>query len=267
MKLKDNHSTSLRIELQKEFVRRRKVNASYSMRAYAKALEIDQSFLSKLMNGQRQISLAIAEKIVPKLKIKAATSPLFFYPFYPMENIQYQQMAEDEISVLSEWAHFAILELIKTKDFKMDVKWISDRLGLHTQEVQDSLERLVRMKFIKIEKSKVTLLKPNNNWTNNVATSIARQELQLSLLKKAQGAVESVEFSKRENVSLTVSIRKDRLPEFKEKLNKLRDELDSYFQPTTDEGKYDEVYQLTMAFFPLTAELKKTNENKSKKEK
>ncbi|MES2769301.1 MAG: TIGR02147 family protein [Bdellovibrionota bacterium] len=257
MKLTTNQTTNLRIELQKEFVRRRKVNANYSMRAYAKALDINQSFLSKIMNGQRSISPAIAERIVPKLKIKATAAPLFLYPYLTMDSVQYSQMAEDEVSLLSEWSHFAILELIKTKNFKSDLKWMASRLGLHNKEVQDSLERLARMKFIAIENGGITLLKPNNNWTNNVATSIARQELQKELLKKAHNAVESVEFSKRENVSLTVSITKDRLPEFKERINKLRDELDAYFQPSSDQEKFDEVYQLTIAFFPLTQELKK----------
>ncbi len=257
MRLTKNQIINLRAELQREFVKRRKSNRSYSLRAYAKYLDVDQSLLSKLMNGQRTISTTIAEKITPKLKIKPSEAAGFFYPFNTSESIQYQQMADDQVSVLAEWSHFAILELIKTKNFKMDIKWISDRLDLHPTEIQESIERLLRMGYLKIEKNKVVLLKPNNNWTNTAATTVARQELQKSLLAKAQVAVEDVEFQKRDHGSLTVAVRKDRVLEFKEKLQKIRDELDAYFQPSADDGKYDEVYQLTVSFFPLTKETKK----------
>lgn len=90
----DLFPADLRAELQREFVKRRKSNRSYSLPAYAKYLDVDQCLLSKLMNGQRTISTTIAEKITPKLKIKPSEAAGFFYPFNTSESIQYQYLFE-----------------------------------------------------------------------------------------------------------------------------------------------------------------------------
>jgi hypothetical protein len=48
-----------------------------------------------------------------------------------------------------------------------------------------------------------------------------------------------------------VAINPKRLPEFKEKLKQVRMELAEFFQPDGEQN-LDEVYQLTLSFFPLT---------------
>lgn len=257
----------LRTELRKEFVRRCKQNPAYSMRAFAKFLAVDQSLLSKLMSGKRSISAALIEKISPKLNIKPSQMTQLLQDRHSPEAIQYQQMADDEVSVLAEWIHFTLLELIKTKGFKAETKWIADRLNVHTQEVEDAVERLKRMGFIAVEAKAFKLLKPNNNWSNNASTTVARQELQRSILKQSQQALESVDFSLRDHGSLTVAVRIDRLMEFKEKLKQVRAELDAFFQPLADEADFDEVYQLSLSFFPITKELKNKNEENSDENK
>ncbi len=244
----------LRTELRKEFVRRCKSNSAYSLRAFAKFLSVDQSLLSKVMSGQRSISESVGEKIASKLKIR----PSRLLQSYEA-NLTYHQLIDDEVSLLADWSHFAILELAKTKNFKLDYKWMADRLSLHTKEVEDALERLVRMGFVAIENKSLILLKPNNCWTQNVSTTVARQELQRTLLKKASDAISAVEFSQREHTSLTVAVRKDRMFEFKEKLLQVRNELDAFFQPAEDEASFDDVYQLTISFFPITKDNKQEN--------
>lgn len=245
-------------ELRKEFVRRSKLNAAYSMRAYAQFLGVDQSLLSKVMNGKRQLSQSLIEKISPKLKIKPSQISKIIQSHFSEESLNYQTLADDEVSLLAEWSHFAILELIKTRNFQFDYDWMARRLKIHKEEVRDAVARLVRMGFVAIERetnkaeNRIKLLKPNNHWNNTTSTTVARQELQRAILKQSQEALEVVDFSLREHGSLTVAIRKDRLPEFKEKLKKVRDELDAFFQPVADESQFDEVYQLSLSFFPIT---------------
>ena len=55
----------------------------------------------------------------------------------------------------------------------------------------------------------------------------------------------------RPYLALTIAIDKERLPEFKEKLKAIRYELADFFQPEGN-SNLNEVYQLTMALFPLT---------------
>jgi uncharacterized protein (TIGR02147 family) len=237
----------LRNELRREFLRRCKTNESYSMRAFAGYLDIDQSLLSKIISGRRSIGARLAEQLALRLNVKTTPSP------------DYIQLLDDQVSVLSEWTHFAILELAKTKGFKLDKKWMATRLGVKPTQIEDALERLVRMKMISIQHDKLKLLKANNAWNNNASTTFARKELQRSLLELSQKTLENTPFEEREHGSLTVAVRKSRMPEFKEKLKQVRDELDAFFQPAEDAEHFDEVYQLTLSLFPVTKKTKATN--------
>ena len=53
--------------LKEEFDRRLETNPQYSMRSFAKWLDIDSSFLSKVFSRQKVLSLNFADQIINKL--------------------------------------------------------------------------------------------------------------------------------------------------------------------------------------------------------
>jgi transcriptional regulator with XRE-family HTH domain len=55
--------------LQDEFARRRARNAGYSLRAFARALEIDHSTRSQMMRGQRAVSVRTLEQFARRLGV------------------------------------------------------------------------------------------------------------------------------------------------------------------------------------------------------
>lgn len=281
--VKNNQISTIHVELQKEFIRRRKANPSYSLRAYAQFLEVDQSLLSKIMNKRRSLSDSLIEKLSAKLRLHqkmmnlttaldptsapnattAASWPSGAIP--PPEHLKnYLLLLEDEMNLLENWLHFAVLELIKTKDFTLDLPWMAQRLGVHKKEIEEVLQRLERRHFIEIKGNYIHLLKPNNSWIESIATNEARRELQRNLLNKAKESLDQTSFDDREHTSLTVAIQHHQLPEFKRIMNKFCLNVDAYAQPKSKEEKPDEVYQLTVSFFPLT-KIKK--ERRSKEEK
>ena len=240
----------IRIAIQREFIDRSRKNPAYSLRAFAKYLEIDQSFLSKLLKGQRAITLDLARNIGPKLGLKPKqVDDLFLNGAAALPG--FLSLSEDEFELLSGWHHFAIIELSKTNEFESDPNQIAKRLGIHVEEVREAIERLERLGFIKVEEDEFKVLSPNTSWTNTQKTSDARKRFQRTLIEKSLDAIDHVPFDLRENGSVTIAINKDRLPEFKEKLKEMRKELSNYFQ-TNGEKNLDEVYQLTVSFFPIT---------------
>lgn len=255
-----NNLEQIRVAIQREFIDRCRKNPSYSLRAFAKYLDINQSFLSKLLKGQRAITADFAASVGPKLGLKPAqVKALFSSGTASMPG--FLSLSDDEFELLSEWHHFAIIEISKTEGFENDPHKIGQRLGIHVQEVRDAVERLERLHFIQIKEGKLKVLSPNTTWTNTTKTSEARKKFQKALLQKSLEAIDNVPFDYRENGSVTVAINKKRLPEFKEKLKEMRKELATFFQ-ADDEKKLDEVYQLTVSFFPLTQ-----FENKHKEKK
>jgi uncharacterized protein (TIGR02147 family) len=261
--LKTRIAGIVQVELRKEFIRRRKINPNYSLRAYANFLDIDQSLLSKVMNGRRSLSDSLIEKLQAKLHIRNIIDSQTFItddrqttsakPLRNTELSNYISLLEDEVSLLENWIHFAILELLKTKDFNPDSKWIALRFGVHKKEVEDALARLARCGFIKVNTDySIKLLKPNITWIESLASTEARREMQRQLLRKSLEALDEISFRDREHTSLTVAISRERLPDFKKRLNEVCLELDTYLQPLPNQEKGDEVYQITLSLFPLT---------------
>ena len=245
-----NELDYIRVSLQREFLDRCRKNPAYSLRAFAKYLEIDQSFLSKLLKGQRAVTPDFAQNVGPKLGLKPAQIKSLFKTgvaslpgFLPL--------SDDEFEMLSEWHHFAILELIKTDDFETEPAKISTRLGIHVEEVKSALDRLQRLNFIRVSEKGVKLLSANNTWTNTKQTSVARKNLQKKILEKSIDALEHVPFELREHSSLTVAINVKKMPAFKEKMKEIRKELADFLQADGEEN-LNEVYQLTLSLFPLT---------------
>lgn len=117
--------------------------------------------------------------------------------------------------------------------------------------MREAIDRLQRLNFIQMTEGVIKVLSPNTTWTNTKKTSDARKKFQKTLLEKGLDAIDHIPFEQRENGSLTVAINTKRLPEFKEKLKEMRKELAAFFQ-ADDEKNLDEVYQLTVSFFPIT---------------
>lgn len=232
--------------LREEFLRRCKKNANYSLRGFAKHLKTDPSLLSKILRGQRKPSSDFIKQIGPAIGFKADELLQFVKG---KVDVDYYKMNEDIFSIISDWFHFAILELIKTDEFNPDVRWIASRLNIHTVEAQAALERLERLNFIDIENGTINLKSENNTWANNEMTSLARKNLQKELAQKALSAIEDISFEHRESGSLTIACSKKLIPNIKNKIQKFRREIDDYIQ---ENEKPDEVYQLVVSFYPLT---------------
>lgn len=243
-----NISASLQFALQREFITRCQKNSAYSLRAYSHFLGIDQSLLSKILRGKRKISALNAKNLILKLGLKEQELNVATNDQPPVKN--FFQLSDDEFEAISEWYHFAILELMKTKNFRSDFNWVAKRLGLHVEQIRSALDRLQRLGFIRIERNRWQLNSPNNSWTSASKTSGARRILQKKLLEQGVAAIENIPFELRENGSLTIAIDKKRLPEFKDKLRLFREDLAKFFQKDTK--NLDEVYNLSLAFFPIT---------------
>lgn len=233
--------------LMQEYKNRKKKNPSYSLRAFAKLLEIDQSSLSKFFKGERSFSPATIKSCITKLALDESIRTIIEEDMKNRES-DYLVPEEDVMKILSHWKYWAILEFLKIDNTASSSR-IANRLHLTENDVDASLKELVHLKFIKHENGRYKLLKPNNNWISNKKTSAARKEFQKQLLKLSIEALEVMPIELREHGSLTVAIDKNKLPEIKEKIRNFQRDLGLLIQK---KGDLNEVYQLTISFFPIS---------------
>jgi uncharacterized protein (TIGR02147 family) len=237
--------------LRSELIRRCKKNPKYSIRAFAKALEMDASTLAKILNGKRPIGKKATEKITQKLGLSPAEASSYLKnDLNESEEAAYDRMNLDLFDIISDWHHFAILELMTIDSFQPDAKWISRALGISLSEVKEALDRLVRCHMLEI-KGDQWIDKSSGRSTNIMpdVTTAALRQLQKQFLQKSIVALEEVPISQRDHTSMTMAIDREKILLAKEKIKTFRRQLAKYLSRS---GKRNDVYNLTISLYPLT---------------
>lgn len=249
-------ASNFRQHLQDELVERCRNNPNYSLRSFARSLKVEPSALSQMINGKRPITEKMKFRLgsalglsVTQLANLPATKP---NAIEASENSP-QQLALDTFAIISDWYHFAILELTYTEGFKVDSAWISRRLGITKSEVNIAFERLKRLKLIQQDKDgrwidasengELTHLNPN-------MTSDAARKYQCQLLDLSKRAVQEVALEKRNHTSATLCFDPEDMTSAIQRITDFRRAFARDFQPKQKKGK--EVYQLQISFYPLT---------------
>ena len=128
-----------------------KKNPRFSFRSLAKKVGISPGCLNELMHGKRPLSEFYANKIVLGLEL-GAEERNEVYSLISTRSRKFaaqKTLAEKELELIASWEHFAILNLIRMKTFKPDPEWIAERLALPLEKVQQSLDLLLDLGFIK----------------------------------------------------------------------------------------------------------------------
>lgn len=235
--------------LKQEYSFRKEKNARYSIRSFAKCLDIDQSFLSKILNGKRLPSTEMILKANKKLRLELAQKE---EEAKDTDENTYQRV-EDVFHLISEWYYFALLELIRTEDFISDERWICRRLGINIDQLKVAVVRLCRLGYIEIKDGKWILLSPSLSWSNIERTDEARTFLQKQISLMSHLAIEDTSFELRDHSSLTVALDVALIPELKRKITKFRRSLDKYIVDSSSSPK--EVYNFTFSMYPVTRDL------------
>lgn len=236
--------------LKQEYVSRCRNNAQYSLRAFARSLNVPASSLSLILNGARPITIAMREKIGLALGLKL--KQLENYSIASKKERVYQKIDLSTFEILGDWYHYAILELIKVEDFRPEIKWISNSLSITTQEVRRAVSNLQRTGLLEITSDNQWIDKATQGLATNISPGVTghmAKQMQSQILDLSKQALHEIPLEMRDHTSLTVAINKTQLDEAREKIKKLRRELDVLFSSTP---AADDVYQVSISLFPVT---------------
>lgn len=234
-----NMSQLLDSELQK----RQDLNPSYSLRAFAKYLEVSPATLSQVISGKRELGRKGQEKILSKLDIKEASNK------NSTKKVESKlKLEEDIFELIAKWHYFAILGLSKVKGAKADPQWIAHKLGITIGEANKAIVRLERLGIIEISKDKsFTQISPTLT-TKDEVPSAAIREYHQSILKMAQFKIEQVPVEEREYRSITFAGNSKQI----KKAKKIIQELKDLVSESMEKGDCDQVYQFSVQLFPLS---------------
>lgn len=164
------------------------------------------------------------------------------------QETEFSSLSLDLFAMVSDWYHYAILDLTLLKTFKPDAQWIARKLGIQPHEAMSALERLKRLGMLKIKGGK--LVKAEGLYTNYTEgqTSAALKEYQRQVVKKALHAIDNCPQERKDITSITIAADSRKLGIAKEKIKTFRRELCAFLE----DGEKDSVYHLALQLYPVT---------------
>lgn len=246
----------LRQYLLQEFERRSDANPQYSLRAFARDLEIHSGTLSGILNQRRTVGAKLLAQLITKLPLSRAEKKKILSEMITPTSLRTdkpQLIDEDILKVIKDWEHYAILAYVQLRKAKHSPGDIAKALGLTHSKVLKALNNLENVGLIKREAGKIQVTF-KALMTSRGIPSAALREAHEQYIEKAKNALHEVEPIERDITGTTMAISHKNLPKAKELIQQFRLDLCDLLE----QGEIDDVYRLNIQLFPLTRKTTET---------
>lgn len=249
---------------------RKTVNPRYSLRAYAQQMGFSgHTLIHFFINGKRPIKSEHLPKILSGLKLKKKEAD-YLCAMVNFENAKTDYEKEvyaktlrglnpsrpssfiqlDQFKLISQWYHFAILEMTSLCGFVNDASWIMKRLGgkVNKTQIKNALERLHELGLV-VSNNEGRPVKTHQSLStkDGIPSDAVRQYLK-DTINLAYEAVEKQSVDERIYNSCSVTIDSSKLKEAQEVILEFRRKMVTLLESE----KGDETYQLNIQLFRLT---------------
>ena len=249
-------------------------NPRYSIRAFARSLEIESSALSQILAGTRLISARLIERIFSKLELSPEEQKRFLVSLAQIKQSKGLQrispslrkvsgveltrdLSGDVFRMISDWYNFAIFELTRVEGFESDPHWIASQLGISETEAQLALDRMLELELLEKVDGTYKKTAASLNTADKSLTSAAHRRRQKQMILKSLHSLENDPLEIRNHSGVTMAIDPDKIPQAKEKIQTFQREMAEFLV----KGRRRKVYELTVNLIPLSTHQPKAKEN------
>jgi len=258
--------------LHSQYHRRVELNPRYSMRAFARDLDVSPGQMSLLLAGKKGISLERAKTMAERMELKAAEKDYFLNQAVLMfarsgaakkiakDTLQHLNLQRDSIRLskevfiaVSDWYHFGILFAMRLKNYPDgcaefgEVGFLSKTLKVSEDEIQTALVRLAKLGAIQKQGA---FHQPLQDYvlTAGGAPSAAIRKFHRQIMQKALIAMESQSIDERYLNTMMMTIDSGDYPKMIEEIKIFYASImKRYGKDKTQKG--DQVYALALQFF------------------
>nr|BFD69071.1 hypothetical protein HAGR004_40930 [Bdellovibrio sp. HAGR004] len=155
--------------LNEVFRERSLANSSYSLRAFARDIQIAPSTISEILNGKKGLSPKLARSVAQSLRLPDWEVE-YFCDLVTQEHAKSprvrneakqrlkEKRQENKLHILNQnamrsltsWIDLAVLEVTHLSEFQGSASWISKKLNVEESIVRDSVKRLVDSRLLEI---------------------------------------------------------------------------------------------------------------------
>ncbi|MEK2690855.1 TIGR02147 family protein [Bdellovibrio sp. GT3] len=249
-----------------EFARRSNANPHYSLRSFARDLEVTPSWLSDFLSNKKGMAPKTAERLSVLLGMALTESRVFILSskaFHSrsekdrkaatLELASFKQtksykMRPKDFSATGTWYHQAILELTEVEGFSHHEYELMERLRLPQATIRRAIQDLIAAELLKIEDGKMKPCFPETESTMDIS-SIAIRNFHEQVLNKGIKALHEQTVTHREFGSTTFAFDDSKIDEAKKALRKFQKQFADDFY--TKSANKNSVYQFSVQFFRI----------------
>jgi uncharacterized protein (TIGR02147 family) len=249
--------------LRAELAKRCEKNPNYSLRSFARTLDVDVGAMSRILAAKKALTFKATHKILDRLALPPRQRQRFIQSV--IEEQKTKGLGGDEVfapanggepvteidastfQAIANWYHYAIMEMTFLKGFQSDPRWIARELGISPTTAKLAVDRLLGLGLLKMVSGR--LKKGTGTFTikDKGATSAAHRAHHRQTLEMAIDAMENVPFELRNMSSMTIPIDPKKLPAARKLIEDFSVELTRFLAA----GPKTKVYQLSVNLFPL----------------
>lgn len=254
-KNKNNHA---QVWLENLIAEKIKKNPQFSLRAFARTVEVSPAVISRVLSGKRNLTFNLATRIADALALgPMERDALYSFFINPNDGKTEEEKVQKELSIdcfnaMKEWYHYGITQLLYIESFQEDSKWISKMLSITEMEAKMAIDRLIRLEILdRDEDGKLYRTATHLSTTTDIA-SAGIKHFQKQILEKSIESVEKDSLQERDVTSITIAINESKLAEAKLEIKKFRLKM-AEFLATGDKTR---VYNLGVHLIPLSKSAK-----------
>jgi uncharacterized protein (TIGR02147 family) len=271
-----------------ELKERQKLDSRFSIREWARRIGYaNPSYLSEVLRRERKLTVDLATKLALNLGLEGKAYRYFeltvllqgsisdrekrFYTqllngMRPADLQQINQVSLDAFSLISDWYHWAIVEMTALKDFVSDEKYIQRRLvdNLDGKTIRGAIDRLLKTGLLAKDESGE--LKRANDLPNLLDPKMARmaaREYQRQMADRARASLEDQASEEIDFQGSTISFSRAKM----EQARAIMRQAHKALLELGDTQDSEEVYQFNTQFFRLTKEISNKRGRKKAKAK
>lgn len=190
----------------------------------------------------------------PELKAQCLLEILNFYKKYK-NNIK-----ENQYDYLTKWYYPVLRELVTTKDFRLDRRYIAKRVGHNVTpiNVDEAFEKLITLGLLSRKEDKKFVQSEAVITTGEETLSAASYFYHDQMIRLGHNALKTQLPHDRNFSGITFACRKEDITEIVQMINDCRHEILSYLEEHAKSYNNDEVYQLNVQLFRVTKERRET---------
>jgi uncharacterized protein (TIGR02147 family) len=263
-----------RLYLESLYLYLKQAAGSYSYQRFSKDLGFNApTVMHQVVRGYRPLTVKAAERIAGALGLDGAEKK-FFLTLVAFCNaktsLKREQLFEtllaqkrevlpeaadrDALAYFSEWYHPVIWEMISSKTFKPDPKWIAERMipRIKPEQAEAALALLTRLGLIVFDKDQGTYRQTQLRVsTGHRVQGMALVSYHQRMIEHGKAALTRIDGQRRDISAVTVNVNEETARKLKSMIHAFQLQL---LDAADRSGGGDQVYQINIQLFPFTDE-------------